>query len=525
MRIIGLTGSIACGKSTVSAYLVSRGVPVVDGDRLSRELTALGSPVLDRLRHAFGPEIFYDDGSLNRRRLGRIVFSNSQAREELDELMAPYLFSLTRKRIDEIRVSGALLCVLDMPLLLEKDYDRLCDEVWTVWLPEDLQRSRLMERDGYTAEEADARIRSVLSSDEKAARSDRVIDNSGTRENTCRIVSGYLEDALALASAPPRQRRSGSASAANPSVSPPPAAPYPQASPAPPYASSSPVPPLSQAAASATASFYSRTPVRSGPPPYAPAAMPTAAPEGFVRPETTQARKKPKKAAWVLPVWLKASLIAAATVLMVGITALVLMNAHLTRCAEQHAREQADIDYQYPLQYRDLIEQYAAEYNLSPAFVSAVIRNESSFRPTVESGDGARGLMQLMPDTAEWIARKLQVSGYAFERMYDPESNIRFGCWYLNYLTKLFLGDPVAVAAAYHAGQGQVKVWLSDPLLSEDGYSLPLASLPEGPTKNYAGRVTRDYGIYQAKYFSSDQLPADRNYADTGISGAGGGDR
>ena len=223
--------------------------------------------------------------------------------------------------------------------------------------------------------------------------------------------------------------------------------------------------------------------------------------------------------------WLKASLIAAVAVLMVGITAFLLMNAYLTRRAEEHAKEQADIDTQYPLQYRGLIEQYAAEYNLSPAFVAAVIRNESSFRPTVESGDGARGLMQLMPDTAEWIARKLQVGGYAFERMYDPESNIRFGCWYLNYLSKLFLGDPVAVTAAYHAGQGQVKVWLSDPLLSEDGYSLPLASLPDGPTKNYAGRVTRDYGIYQTKYFSLDQPPADGGDDDAAVSGEGGGDR
>ena len=124
--------------------------------------------------------------------------------------------------------------------------------------------------------------------------------------------------------------------------------------------------------------------------------------------------------------------------------------------------------------------------------------------------------MQLMPDTAEWIAHKLQLSGYAFERMLDPESNIRFGCWYLNYLSRLFRGDPVAVTAAYHAGQGQVKVWLSDPLLSEDGYTLTQASLPEGPTKNYVGRVTRDYGIYQEKYFTPVELPADPDPAASG---------
>ena len=183
------------------------------------------------------------------------------------------------------------------------------------------------------------------------------------------------------------------------------------------------------------------------------------------------------------------------------------MNAYLRTCSEQHAAEQAEIDRQYPLpaEYRELIERYAREYNLSPAFVSAVIRNESSFRPTVESGDGARGLMQLMPDTAEWIARKLQVSGYAFERMNDPESNIRFGCWYLNYLSRLFGGDVICVTCAYHAGQGTVTSWLSDSRYSPDGVHLSLELLPEGPTRLYAERVTRDYGIYQKKVYA----PAD----------------
>ena len=116
--------------------------------------------------------------------------------------------------------------------------------------------------------------------------------------------------------------------------------------------------------------------------------------------------------------------------------------------------------------------------------------------------------MQLMPDTAEWIAGKLRLEGYSFERMYDAETNIRFGCWYLNYLSKLYLGDPVAVTAAYHAGQGQVTVWLSDPSRSEDGYSIRIESLPEGPTKHYVGKVLRDYGIYKKKYFSDDLLSA-----------------
>ena len=480
MRIIGLTGSIACGKSTVSSFLMSRGFPVIDGDRISRELTVPGSPVLQDIYRTFGPDFFGADGSLNRRRLGQLVFSDPQARRALDDLMAPHLLSATRRRIDECRASGAELCFLDMPLLYEKEYDRLCDAVWVVWLPENIQISRLMSRDGFTREEAVSRLRAVLSSDEKAALADRVIDNSGSPENTYGIVSDFLSAELQREGSSRSRRRSGRSVAA---VSP----------------AEENAPPVSGA---------------------------LQRPETFDRPDAANIRRNSRKVSWRLPVWLKISLIACTAVLVVGFTALMLMNAYLTRCSEQHAREQADIDYQYPLpaMYRDLIEKYAAEYNLDPAYVSAIIRNESSFRPTVESGNGARGLMQLMPDTAEWIARKLQVSGYAFERMNDPESNIQFGCWYLNYLSRLFIGNPVSVTAAYHAGQGQVQVWLSDPLLSEDGFSLPLSSLPDGPTKNYAGRVTRDYGIYKEKYFSDGGDPAAPDAADSGVSG-GGGDR
>ena len=481
MRIIGLTGSIACGKSTVSAFLSSRGYPVVDGDRLSRELTASGSPVLAMIRKTFGGDVFYEDGTLNRRRLGQLVFSDPQAREALDNLMAPYLMSAIRQRIDQIRSSGAPLCFLDMPLLFEKGYDRLCDTVWTVWIPEDVQLDRLILRDGYSAGEAMNRIRSVLSSDEKAALSDRIIDNSGSVERTLAIVSDLLSEELSSDSQTSSRRSPGCT-------------------------------PVQQSFAE---------PVTQ---PYVPAPpVPAASPEGFRRPDAaTRSRRGPRKAAWSMPVWLKTSLIAAATVLAVGITALLLMNAYLRRCDETHTAEQNAVDRQYPIAYRELIESYASEYNLSPAYVSAIIRNESSFRADAESGAGARGLMQLMPDTAEWIAGKLQVSGFAFERMFDPESNIRFGCWYLNYLSRLFLGDPVAVTAAYHAGQGQVKVWLSDPNLSADGYTLKISALPEGPTKIYAGRVTRDYGIYQEKYFSVDQLPADPDNADPGLSGLSG---
>ena len=462
MRIIGLTGSIACGKSTVSTYLASRGFPVIDGDRLSRELTSPGSPVLEQIGLVFGNDFFYEDGTLNRRSLGRLVFNDPSARAALDNLMSPYLLDLTQRRLDEARLSGARICFLDMPLLFEKGYDRFCDTVWTVWLPESIQIQRLMDRDGFTYEEALNRIHAVLSSDEKASLSQCVIDNSGPVNRTYSVVADMIEKELACQQESDVQRRSRRNTAAS-------------------------IPDQ--------ASGYVSSP------PYFPSAM--------ERPADASKERKNRRSQWRLPVWLRSSLIAVTAFLLVCTTALLLMNAYLRNRQDQHIAEQQYIDNHYLLLYRDLIEKYAAEYNLAPAFVASVIRNESSFQPEAESGVGARGLMQLMPDTAEWIAGKLKVEGYAFERMKDPESNIRFGCWYLNYLSKLYLGDPVSVTAAYHAGQGQVKVWLSDPSVSENGYSLPLASLPEGPTKKYAERVTRDYGIYQEKYFSVDLLPSD----------------
>ena len=455
MRIIGLTGSIACGKTTVSRYISACGYPVVDGDQLSRELTAAGSPVLLEIRDAFGTRFLNDNGTLNRRALGRVVFENPDARALLDRIMAPHLMNLTRERIDYHCRSGAPLCVLDMPLLFEKGYDSLCDTVWTVWLPQKEQLSRLMSRDGFSEPEAMNRINCVMSSDEKAARADHVIDNSGTVQNTLDQVSALLEAEL-----------------------------------------------RGESGTTAHAGAAQQSPQNPGPLPVRNAAPPAAEPFTMQRPDTAHRQPSRRKVEWRMPVWLRSLLIACTLVLAVGITAYALMSGYLQQQADRHEAERKAIEQNYPVVYRDLIEQYSAKYNLQPALVTAVIKNESSFDRYAESEVKARGLMQLMPDTAEWIAGKLGVSGFSFERMYDPASNIEFGCWYLNYLSRLFGGNPVCVVSAYHAGQGQVKIWLSDPSRSPDGLSLSKDSLPDGPTKQYVERVTRDYGIYQEKEFS-----------------------
>lgn len=217
-----------------------------------------------------------------------------------------------------------------------------------------------------------------------------------------------------------------------------------------------------------------------------------------------------------MPGWMIGSLAGMFLLVMAMITAISLMQAYLkTQSDAREAAYQAMLDNYHVLAgndgsmsvtYQDAIEFYAAENNLQPAFVTAIIRNESSFRRDAESDVGARGLMQLMPDTSEWIAGKLDVENFSFDMMYDAETNIRFGCWYLGYLAKLFRGDPVLVTAAYHAGQTTVTRWLSDRSMSPDGRTIPLHNLMDGPTKTYAGRVTLAYGIYQALLYPEQPL-------------------
>ena len=199
MRTVGLTGSIACGKSNVSAVLRELGAAVVDGDLLSRELTAPGGPALPAIRETFGDGVFLPDGTLNRRALGDVVFASDAARKRLDDLMQPLLRSLILRRMEEARAGGAKICVLDMPLLYEAGLDALCDTVWCVHLPRDEQIRRLMARDGLTLPQAEARLRSQLSSDEKAARARVVIDTSGSIDETRAMIPVLYARELALA--------------------------------------------------------------------------------------------------------------------------------------------------------------------------------------------------------------------------------------------------------------------------------------------------------------------------------------
>lgn len=195
MLVLGLTGGIACGKSNISQTLRELGAVIVDGDVLSRELTAEKGAALPDIRAAFGDGVFHPDGTLNRRALGAVVFADDAARDRLDAIMQPLLLTLILRDIEDARLSGAKVCVLDMPLLYEKDLDRLCDRVWCAYIPRKTQLERLMARDGFTLEEAENRLRSQLPAEEKAARADVVIDTSGPMDYTkgC-VISLYAKE-------------------------------------------------------------------------------------------------------------------------------------------------------------------------------------------------------------------------------------------------------------------------------------------------------------------------------------------
>lgn len=146
----------------------------------------------------------------------------------------------------------------------------------------------------------------------------------------------------------------------------------------------------------------------------------------------------------------------------------------------------------YPLAYEDLIEQYSAEYGLDPYLVAAVIYVESGFDPEAVSRVGAQGLMQVMPETGEWIAGKLHVESPP--NLLDPETNISMGTWYLNFLDERFGHDQDMVLAAYNAGHGRVAEWLENPQYSD---GTVLTNIPYKETENYVKKVNHAYEKYK----------------------------
>lgn len=193
-KIIGLTGGIASGKSTVSALLRQAGIPVIDADQVARQVQRPGSVALDKLAAAFGPAIIAPDGSLNRQQLGQRVFDDPAARQELDRIVQPLIKDTIWQAVDNLRRQGVANVVLDVPLLFEAGYDTDCDLVVVVRVSPATELRRLMARNGYSRAASQARIAAQLPLNVKVAKADVVIDNDGSREETRRQVAQLVED-------------------------------------------------------------------------------------------------------------------------------------------------------------------------------------------------------------------------------------------------------------------------------------------------------------------------------------------
>ncbi|MEB3196306.1 MAG: dephospho-CoA kinase [Candidatus Sericytochromatia bacterium] len=182
MRIIGLTGGIASGKTAVSDILASLGAAIIDTDMLAREVVQPGQPGLAEVVASFGPEVLQADGQLNRGALAQRVFADEEARQRLNGILHPRIRALTAERLTAARAAGHhAAAVLVVPLLFENGLETTVEESWVVDVPEALQRDRLAHRDGLTAGEVDARLASQMSRAERLARADRVILNTGDR--------------------------------------------------------------------------------------------------------------------------------------------------------------------------------------------------------------------------------------------------------------------------------------------------------------------------------------------------------
>lgn len=183
--VIGLTGGIASGKSTVSGMLAGLGAAIIDADRLTREVQSPGSEGLREIEEAFGGEVILPDGSLNRRRLGQIIFHDKDSLELLDSIVHPRVIERTREILRQMQTAAkedgrVHIAVVDAPLLLEAGVDKIVDEVWVVALPREEQAKRLMRREGYSRDEALSRIDSQMPLEEKEKRAEHIIDNRGT---------------------------------------------------------------------------------------------------------------------------------------------------------------------------------------------------------------------------------------------------------------------------------------------------------------------------------------------------------
>ena len=194
VRLIGLTGGIATGKSTAARFFVEAGAYLIDADELSRRVVERGRPAIEEIRAVFGDWVVRCDGTLDRDALGGLVFADSEARARLNSILHPKIADEAREEIQRIlREDPRALVVYDVPLLFETGMEDRFDLVAVVYVPRREQERRLILRNGLMREQAAARIDSQMDIEEKARRAAVVIDNQGTVEDLRGQVVALIE--------------------------------------------------------------------------------------------------------------------------------------------------------------------------------------------------------------------------------------------------------------------------------------------------------------------------------------------
>lgn len=201
MKVIGLTGGIGTGKSTVSAYLSKQGIKVIDADKIAREIVAVGEPALREIAAAFGHGILNTDGSLNRKALSSIVFNRPDEMQKLESITRNRIITVIENRLEAMRddeemadYSDVQMAVIDAPLLFESGLNRLCDEVWVIDAEREVRIQRAIKRDNANREEIVARINSQMDADEALAKADRIINNSGSLAALYKQIDNLLKE-------------------------------------------------------------------------------------------------------------------------------------------------------------------------------------------------------------------------------------------------------------------------------------------------------------------------------------------
>lgn len=156
------------------------------------------------------------------------------------------------------------------------------------------------------------------------------------------------------------------------------------------------------------------------------------------------------------------------------------------------------LKFLYPFPYQETIEEACAKYSVDPYLAAAIMRAESKFNAQAISRSGARGLMQIMPETGRWIAGQIKIQNYAEELLFVPEFNLTMGVWYIGYLQNVFRNDTVQMLAAYNAGEQKVRDWIHAGTWS--GLEEDIAQIPYAETRQYIDKVLFDYHIYKRVY-------------------------